>query len=111
MQHVGPILIGGAAATLKPLLLFLALGGEAAASIVNDPWSPLINLGAIGCVLLWFMLRTDPRLRRIEEAIDRQSRATLVSVLSRQGISEAIKEEARAILSEIEVADDHRKHK
>jgi hypothetical protein len=86
----------------------LAAGAETAAGVITDRWSPLINLGAVGCVLAWFMFRMEPRLRRMEQAIDRMSRAIMLAALSMKGVSPALKEQATAVLKEIEDAQERR---
>lgn len=61
----------------------------------------LLQFGAGGFVLLWFMFRCEPRLRAIERAIEKLTRAVLLSVIS--SASNPIKvEEARKILREID---------
>ena len=89
----------------KVLPLF-AVGAESVAPMVADRWSPIINLGAIGCVLLWFLLRSEPRMKGIEAAIDRQSRAMLTMIIAMRGVPDYIKEQATAQIAEI---DAHKK--
>lgn len=92
----------------KAMLFFAAVGEAAAGTGLADKWGPLVNLGAIGCVLFWFLLKTDPRLRRIEEAIDRNSRANLLAVLSMNGVPSHVKKQAEAIIGELDKASDRR---
>lgn len=81
-----------------PLLLAQAIEGTAPAAW----WMPLINLGGIGVVLFWFMFRNEPRLRNIEAAIDRSSRAYMVLVLSVKGISREAQEMAQTVITEVD---------
>ena len=62
----------------------------------------LANLGAAGIVLAWFMASTDPRLKRIERAIDRLTRAQMLTLISRSDVDVPIKKQAHAILKEMD---------
>ena len=70
-----------------------------------DTFTPLLNFGAVGGVLVWFMLKAEPRMRRIEEAIDRQSKTVLLFMLSQEEVGERYKAEARRLLREIRVRE------
>lgn len=89
-------------------LPFIAAAAETAAGVITDRWSPLINLGAVGCVLAWFMFRMEPRMRRMEQAVDRFSRTVLLAVVSMRGVDPPIKEQAQAVLKEIDDAQERR---
>lgn len=65
-------------------------------------WAPLINTGAIGIVLGWFMIRMEPRMRAIEASIDTVSRALMLSVLSMKFGDRGLQEQAQAIIAEID---------
>ncbi len=56
-----------------PLTVFLA--AEAVAVHTVEWWQPLIQTGAIGGVLLWFMLRVEKRLDSQTKASNRLARA------------------------------------
>lgn len=56
--------------------MFLAAATATANSM--DWLGPLLQYGGIGACLVWFMFRAEPRLRSIEGAIDRFSRAIIV---------------------------------
>lgn len=60
----------------------------------------LANIGAVGAILAWFLWQTNPRLDRIEKAIDRQTRAILLTLVSRPEIQGAVREQARLLLKE-----------
>lgn len=90
------------------LLPVIAAASETAAGVLTDRWSPLINLGAIGCVLGWFLIKLEPRLRRMEQAIDRSSRAQLMLLIGIRGIEPAVKDQAQTLLKEIEEAQERR---
>lgn len=64
--------------------------------------TPLANVGAVGLVLAFHLLQILPRLDRIERAINLQSRATLLDVLTRHGISPGIKRQTRSMLKQID---------
>lgn len=69
---------------------------------------PLIQLGGIGGVLVWFMFKTEPRLRAVEAAIDRMARSVLLLVISIPHATETAKEQASGIVREIDIAADER---
>lgn len=88
-------------------LLSLAQSGE-----VNTV-TPLINVGVAGFMLLWFMFRTEPRLKSIEEsqvkasflnqeALDRVARSNLLLVIS-NGLK-PFQDQAQAIIVELDEA-------
>lgn len=95
--------------TKHPTVLAVLAAGAEASTIVADRWSPLINLGAVGCILAWFLIKLEPRMRRIEQAIDRASRAQMLAVMSMHGIPANIREQAEGLKQEIEAADERRK--
>ena len=73
---------------------------------VGAPWSSLINLGAVGAVLLWFMVRAEPRLKALERATDRQTRAMILLTLNLPSSSDQIKSLGHDILNEMEHDQD-----
>lgn len=82
----------------KPILIALLLQ---AGMPSGADWSPLVNLGAVGIVLGWFMFRSEPRLKAIEKATDRQTRAMLLLTLSIPNVSESTKQLSEEIINEI----------
>lgn len=62
----------------------------------------LLQYGAIGLVCAWLMIRVETRLKDVERAIDRSTRANLVVHLAREDISDRSREEAQQILREVE---------
>jgi hypothetical protein len=92
-----------------PIIPTLAVATDAGAALTNA-WSPLINLGAIGCVLAWFLIRAEPRMGRIERAIDRANRANLIAaqlmsdIAEGRKVSEMTRQQAREIVKEIDDA-------
>jgi hypothetical protein len=81
------------------------------AQAVTDGWQALLNMGAIGCVLVYQLARAEPRLQRIERAIDRQSRGGLImgqmmdDIASGRKVSEMTKVQARDLINEIDAAN------
>jgi hypothetical protein len=65
---------------------------------------PLLNLGAIGAVLAWFLVNLGPRLERIERAIDRLTRAQMLTLLSRPDVPEPVKRLAGDLVKELDHA-------
>jgi hypothetical protein len=55
-----------------------------------DWFTPLLQLGGVGACLVWFMFRSEPRLRAIEAAIDRFSRTLIVLSFAIANALEAI---------------------
>ncbi len=53
--------------------------------------SPLLQFGGVGVCLVWFMFRSEPRLRAIEAAIDRVTRALIVLSIAIGNALEALK--------------------
>jgi hypothetical protein len=64
--------------------------------------TPLANVGAVGLILAWVLWQMNPRLDRIERAIDMNSRSILLDVVSRDNASDFVKKQAAAMLAQIE---------
>lgn len=100
-------------ALLSPALLAFFMAAVEGVTADGTPaaawWAPLVNTGAIGCVLIWFMFRNEPRLRNIEAAIDRASRTSLVLVMSVKGISREAQEMAQSLVTEIDTSTNRDK--
>lgn len=83
---------------MVPTLALILAAGEIS-------WvDPLIQLGAVGGVLVWFMFKTEPRLRGVEAAIDRMARSILLLVVSIPHATDTAKEQAKGIITEIDDA-------
>ncbi len=86
-------------------MIFLA----ADTSVVN--WlTPLAQLGGIGGVLIWFMIRNEPRLLSIEAAVDRITRAIIILTLALPDSTQKVKNQAQAINDELDEAAKLRKN-
>lgn len=70
--------------------------------------SPILQLGGIGGCLVWFMFRSEPRLRAIEASIDRMARAILLLVVSLPQANSSTKQQAMDIGKELDVAETKR---
>lgn len=64
--------------------------------------APLANIGAVGLILGYVLWQISPRLERIERAIDMNSRSLLLDIVSRTDVSDVMKEQARAMIRQIE---------
>lgn len=53
--------------------------------------SPLLQFGGVGVCLIWFMFRSEPRLRAIESSIDRSTRSMILLSIAIANALEAIK--------------------
>lgn len=74
-----------------------------------DHLQPIFQLGAVGAVLAWFMFKAEPRLRGIEEAIDRHSRANMLFLLKINNLTQGEKLQIEQLLQEMDEADKSRK--
>lgn len=78
---------------------------------------PLLQFGGVGVCLIWFMFRSEPRLRAIEAAIDRITRALIVLSIAianalealKWHAAESIKIQADPIIRELDDAHEKRK--
>ena len=66
--------------------------------------SPLINLGAVGVVLAWFMIRAETKLDALVRAVNRLALSQVLDVLNRPGISPETKRQARILEQDIKSA-------
>lgn len=62
----------------------------------------IVQVGAVGATLAWFLIRLDPRIKHLEEAINRMVRAQMLFILASEYTPESYRREARSILQEIE---------
>lgn len=67
-------------------------------------WQPIINLGGIGLVLAWVLWKLEPRMRGLEAAIERNTRANLVMIIEIKRTSEEAKKAAQEMIDEIDQA-------
>jgi len=74
-----------------------------------DFGSYALNYGVAGLMLLWFMLRNEARMKAMETAITRNTRANIIMLLEIKRTSEEGKRQANEVLDEI-TADEKRKH-
>lgn len=72
--------------------------------------APVMNLGAMGCILLWFMFRSEARQKAQEEATDRLTRSITLALLAQQ-IPPYMETACHNILKETEVAEIERRPK
>lgn len=67
-------------------------------------FSPLLNAGVIGVVLWWFMQQTTVRLDKMNDAINRMTRAQLLTLLNLENLDSRTKEAAQSLLKELDDA-------
>ena len=72
-----------------------------------EQFPQLANLGAFGAIVGWMLWRAEPRLERIERALERLTRAQMLSLLSRPDIDDRIKDQAREVLDETQDGNGH----
>jgi hypothetical protein len=85
----------------------IAMSGLALADMAFD-LSPLTSVGGVGVVLAWMLWKSEPRLKAIESAVDRCNRTVLMLMLEIERTSPQAKEQATALLKEIEQAQNAR---
>lgn len=93
----------------SPKLLILLAAVEAGAAPLIDKWGPLLNLGAIGCVLLWFMMQLTPQVKSLVAALDRSTRMSALTIIALDFLPAAVKKQAQQIVNEIDSHDTQRK--
>ncbi len=78
-------------------------------------WSGVaVQIGASGVaifMLRWFMTDQHVRMKAMENADDRMARAVLILVIALRNANEAAREEARAIIKEIDVSQERERTK
>lgn len=94
---------------LQGKLVIMSILAESATSVLPAEITPLINLGAIGCVLLWFMLRMEPRIRKLEESNDRLGKMLGYVVIALKSTTPAVREQVEQVIKEIDEAEVQRK--
>lgn len=63
--------------------------------------TPLLQVGAVGAILGWILVQTNPRLERVERALDFLSRTMLLDIVSRDGVPEVNKRQAQSMLRKL----------
>lgn len=83
---------------MDPMMMTLA-------QTATTEWTTsLLQLGGVGGCLVWFMFRSEPRLRAIESAIDRMARSIMLLVGALPSANEAQKLQAKGLIREIDDA-------
>lgn len=90
-------------------MITLTAGGMLAEAATGFDFAPLVNVGAIGVILAWFLWKHEPRIKAIEDALDRLSRTQLLFLIELPHVSDAAKREAKIIIQEIAEAEAKRK--
>lgn len=70
--------------------------------------APLLNFGAMGCMLWWFMIRNEIRQKAQEDATDRLTRTIVLQQLTLD-LPPRVEAHYQQILKEVEVAEIQRK--
>ena len=78
---------------------------------VMPDWTALVNLGGIGLVLAWFMLKSEPRMKAIEDAVDRNTKSNIMLIYGINRLSPREKLELQALEQELEHAKREREKK
>ena len=63
---------------------------------------PILNVGAVGAILWWFMTRLERFIHDNTKALDRLTRSNLLLVISMPSTTPRAKEQARNIMAELE---------
>jgi hypothetical protein len=61
----------------------------------------MAQFGIAGVVLAWFMFRVERRMDDMRQALDRLTRAQMLTLLARPDVDEAIKSQVRSIMTEM----------
>jgi hypothetical protein len=83
------------------MIPFGMLAADLALKLPQMDLNYLLNFGVAGGVLYWFMIKFETRMRRVEEALDRQTRATVLDIMTRPTASPVARAEAHKIANEI----------
>ena len=71
--------------------------------------APLLQLGGIGACLAFVLVRLEARLRAVEDAQDRQTRALLLLTLANNNLTPRMRREAEALAEEVQIAEKERR--
>lgn len=69
---------------------------------MDELWKYIASQGVLGVILAWFMLRTEIRLKAIEDAIVRQGKIDLLRMASSPHVAPELKDVAKDVLREID---------
>lgn len=93
----------------KPGIIIAAAVVEGSTAFLPSEIAPLANLGAMGCVLLWFMLRSEPRMVKLTEALDRMTKMNGYVLIALESLHPAVKKQVQVLIDEVETAEAQRK--
>lgn len=71
-------------------------------------WAPLASNGGMGIVLIWFMIRAEKLWEKMRTAIERNTHAAMISVLTTKHLDEAIRPTAEKIRDDAKDALDRK---
>jgi hypothetical protein len=99
----------GGVGVMTALRLMMAV--PLAAWLVADAEPPtdlgaLLRYGVVGAVLVYVLVRIEPRLDRMERALNALTRAQALTLLSRRDVPEPTKEQARQVLRDTGVREE-----
>lgn len=70
--------------------------------------APVLNVGAIGAVLGYLLLKTEPRLKGMEAAIDRATRGQMLFLLAFEQVNGQLRAQVQELLQEIHDSEQRR---
>lgn len=82
-------------------LIIVAVAAEGASTVI-DKYGNLFNLGAVGCVLLWFMMQLTPQIKALVAALDRSTRMSGLTIIGLEFLPASVKKQAGLIVNEID---------
>jgi hypothetical protein len=94
---------------LPELLFFLVARLADALGSLGVELTPLLNLGAVGAIAGYLLLKNEPRLKGVEQAVDRLTRGLMLSVLANEHASLQQKAQATELLQELHDAEERRR--
>jgi len=94
--------------SLAPFGLFLIADAAVIGAPTGEWWQPLVQAGALGVILLWFMLRVERKLEdntranlTVARAIERNNKSLMVVILAVKSLDKsAIHDLARQLIAE-----------
>lgn len=89
---------------IVPAVIFVDLAALVAAQMVPQWGESLTMAGIVTTVLGWFMFRLEGELKQFRGSNDRLARANLILVIALKQAPESAKDEARAVIKEIDDA-------
>lgn len=86
----------------KTAIFATVVATQGAGGLLPAEVAPLLQMGGMGAVLLWFMLRSEPRMQKQTEAMERLTKMNGYVIIALESVHPAVKKQVQTLIDEVE---------